>query len=473
MTRRRLSGMDALSLHTEMPTMPAHMVVVITFDASEQLSHERLHKLAGSSLPQLARFRSRLVGKPLGMGQPVWAEINHFDPARQLHRLAVPAPGGPAEFADLIAKLTTRPLVRDKPLWQAWSIEGLEDSRWALAIKMSQAMTDGSGGQERSDPGMIQGVGSILARLLTVAPDDDPTTYLLPEPGLGGPRSVVGLAADTAMELAENQLTGVRLSRQPLPGVLRAAVQRLRGGNGRAGDPVPRTVFNEALTRRRAVAFGSVPQAELSSVAEAFQVSADDVFLAACTLSLRTWLQRHHGVPQYPLVMQTQLWSTQRIRLPVQLDDPVTVLTELHAQTERLKTERDTGGQKHGPALDLPAVAALVPPNFVRAGMQLYTGLARSRRVAPTSHGTAAGIAGPPVPVYCAGAQVVGIHAVLPLVEGAGLNITMVSHDQTTDVSVSACPDHVPGVEAILDGIVGAVKELRGMRKKKNRPKKH
>jgi diacylglycerol O-acyltransferase len=172
--------------------------------------------------------------------------------------------------------------------------------------------------------------------------------------------------------------------------------------------------------------------------------------------------------------MQTQLWSTsQRIRLPVQLDDPVTVLTELRAQTERLKSERDTSGQKQGPALDLPTVAALIPPNLIRTGMQLYTGLARSRRVAPTLHGTAAGIAGPPVPVYCAGAQVVGIHAVLPLLEGAGLNITMVSHDQATDVSVSACPDNVTAVEAILDGIVDAVKELQGMRKKKNRPKKH
>jgi hypothetical protein len=28
----------------------------------------------GSALPQLARFRCRLVGKPLGLGQPVWAE---------------------------------------------------------------------------------------------------------------------------------------------------------------------------------------------------------------------------------------------------------------------------------------------------------------------------------------------------------------------------------------------------------------
>ena len=89
----RLSVADAMALHTQTPTTPAHTVALVILEASDQLSHDRLHRLVASSLPQLARFRSRLVGKPLGVGQPVWADPAwEHGPARQGRpgRLAVP-----------------------------------------------------------------------------------------------------------------------------------------------------------------------------------------------------------------------------------------------------------------------------------------------------------------------------------------------------------------------------------------------
>ena len=72
----RLAAADAVWLHTQTSTTAAHTVALIIMEACDQLSHDRLHRLVASSLPALARFRSRLVGKPLGMGQPVWAQID-------------------------------------------------------------------------------------------------------------------------------------------------------------------------------------------------------------------------------------------------------------------------------------------------------------------------------------------------------------------------------------------------------------
>ena len=60
----RLSGSDALSLHSQSSKTPAHTVTVAIIDACDQLSHQRLHQLVATSLRQLARFRSRLVTKP-------------------------------------------------------------------------------------------------------------------------------------------------------------------------------------------------------------------------------------------------------------------------------------------------------------------------------------------------------------------------------------------------------------------------
>jgi len=146
-----------------------------------------------------------------------------------------------------------------------------------------------------------------------------------------------------------------------------------------------------------------------------------------------------------------------RIRFPVQLDDPVQVLTDLHAATDRLKTARRSNAEKMGPTADLPTIASLIPPNVVHAGMQLYTGLGLSQRLAPISHGIVSNLPGPRMPVYCAGAKVVGMHTAAPLIEGAGLNITLISHGDVMDLSVCVCPDNVPAVNDIATGIVESV----------------
>ena len=85
--------------------------------------------------------------------------------------------------------------------------------------------------------------------------------------------------------------------------------------------------------------------------------------------------------------------------------------------------------------------------------MQLYTGLGLSQRFTPICHGIASTISGPPVPVYCAGAKVVGMHTAAPLVEGCGLNITLISHGDVMDLSVCVC-HNVPAVNDIATDIV-------------------
>jgi diacylglycerol O-acyltransferase len=51
----------------------------------------------------------------------------------------------------------------------------------------------------------------------------------------------------------------------------------------------------------------------------------------------------------------------------------------------------------------------------------------------------------------------VGMHTAAPLIEGAGLNITLISHGDVMDLSVCVCPDNVPAVNDIATGIVESV----------------
>ncbi len=467
----RLSVANALALHTQTSTTPAHTVAVIVLEASANLSHDRLHRLVASSLPQLARFRSRLVGKPLGMGQPVWAEIDDYDPTPHIQCASVRAPGGRSEIADLITQLSAESHDWRRSLWKAWTIDGLAGGRWALAVKMSPVLSDGG-----------RGVASVWERLLTGGPNDSADTLPM-EASLGPAPSLGELVTDTVSEIFENQITGVWLVAEAVTGVLQAIRRRPRSTDGPPVDPqatssmsgpVPQTVFNAPLTKRRSMAFASIPLTHLKTVSDAFGGSTANVFLAACTLSLRAWLQRYDVVPDDPLVMQVPLslpagdpaeagksLTTGHVRVPVQLTDPVQVLTNLHTAAERLNIAHDFNDEKIDPAVDPATVVSLLPPAVARAGMQVYTELGLARWRAPSCHGRVSFASAEPGPAYCAGAEVVGMHTAQPLVEGCGLNITVTSHADVMDLCLCACPDNVPRVDEIATGIVEAVDILR------------
>jgi diacylglycerol O-acyltransferase len=463
----RLPRTNALSLHTQSSRTPAYTLTLVILDASDQLSHQRLHQLVAASLPQLARFRSRLVAKPLGAGQPMWAEIDDYDPSSQIHSATVRPPRGQREFADLIADLSTRrPDCRNR-LWEAWSIDGLSDGRWALAVKMSPALDDGAAG-----------AASLWPRLLTTQPRADSANGLPIEPGLGSAPSVAELITDVMSEIVENNITGGWLIAETVSGLLQVVRSRLRRPRERGpmtpasstSGPVPHTVFNAPLTNRRAVAFTSIPLAEVEAVSDAFGGSITNVILAACALSLRAWLQRHDKVPDDPLLMRMpfELPITEppkagtamtigRLRIPVHLDDPVQVLANLHTATERLNAIRSGRSRSNSPTIDFEKMASIVPPAVAHVGMQLYARSGLRHQLGPICHGSVSSTAIKPVPAYCAGGKVVGMHTVAPLAEESGLNIALTSRGEELDVSVCVCPDNVPAVDDIAAGIAHSV----------------
>jgi diacylglycerol O-acyltransferase len=464
----RLSGIESVLLHTQTPTAPAHTVALIIIESSDRLSHERLHELVASSLPKLARFRSRLVGKALGVGRPVWAEIDDYDPTPQLHRAAVHAPGGRREFAQLIAELSAAPPGERRPLWEAWSIEGLTGGRWGLAVRMSPVLS------ERGDA-----AASIWPRLLTSRPQTARQHNLPTEPTLGSAPSVGELITDVVTEIIETQVAGAWLLAATATGALQALHRRLRGGDNADASPpaasslcgpVRHNIFNAPLTRRRAVSFASIPLTELEKISHAFGGNIANVFLAACTLSMRAWLLRYDSVPEGPLLMRVPLslpagghaapedsLAVGQVRLPVQLDDPVQVLSNLHTATERLSIATRDNAEMAYPLIDFATFVSLVPPSVAQTGVQLYRRLGLGRWRAPNCHGSVFYISANATPAYCLGAKVVGMHTVAPLLDARGLNITVTSHDDVMDMCVCVCPDNVPGVDDIAAGIAESV----------------
>ena len=67
---------------------------------------------------------------------------------------------------------------------------------------------------------------------------------------------------------------------------------------------------------------------------------------------------------------------------------------------------------------------------------------------------------GPETPLYAAGARLTAAYPLGPLMEGAGLNITVVSYMDSVDFGVIACERSVPHVGDIALGFGAAVADL-------------
>ena len=143
------------------------------------------------------------------------------------------------------------------------------------------------------------------------------------------------------------------------------------------------------------------------------------------------------------------------VPLPVHLDDPLERLREVHAHTTARKADRAAAGGD-----SLADWAELTPPALLSGVARLYSG-SRLADVHPPLHNlVVSSIPGPPLPLYIAGATLEATYPMGPLVEGSGLNVTVLTNLGNVDVGVLACPDLVPDVAAVARGFEAGVAEL-------------
>ena len=447
---KRLTGLDGLALHGETAVMPTHVMAVLFCDpaARGELTVAAVLRLLAQRAAAIPGFRQRVLTKPFGFGQPVWIEDPAFNVAYHLHRVRLPKPGTMAELTVLLGELHGQRLNRDRPLWDAWVVQGLADGRLAVVIKFAHAMTDGVGA-----------VTSVLPRLMTTDPHAEfPAT---PERAAARMPVAPAIALTIIDGIAANTAVGLRIAVRIAPravksvggNVLRpvrqllggAGPQRLQAPKSDTDGSSPRTLLNVPITARRSVAFATLTMHDLRAITDAFDVTINDVLLTAATSAMRRWLYGHDTVPDKPLrtVMPistrgagdqaSNSWSPVVVKLPVYLANPVEQLVSIRAATAQIKNRRQVAQP-----VNLADVIDLVPPVIIGQLAGLYTGLKLSRFHPPVAHVIISNVAGPPKEIYCAGAHILGLYPLAPLCEGANLNITAVSYGDTLAVGIVA-----------------------------------
>jgi WS/DGAT/MGAT family acyltransferase len=466
----QLSGLDGAFLAMETRTVFGHVGSVCIVDANlargdSGLTLVHLTQVITSRLPLVPLFRRRLVTVPFGLDHPYWIEDPGFDIAMHVRELALAAPGDDGQLTEQVARLHARPLDRTRPLWELYLITGLSGGRAAIYSKIHHSAIDGVSG------------GDILTAVLDISPQGRELPAVEVFEG-ERPPDPTWLLARSAVTLALQPMQAVRVVTdlaRSIP-VLANAIgpplaQRLAGKDSgdllyQKGLRAPVTPFNAPLSPDRKVAFADLPLAEVKKLRGDHGragLTVNDVVMALCAGALRRWLQLHDALPAAPLVAAVPVSVRTRDQkgtygnkvsmmlaaLPTNLSHPRDRLRAMHESMRAAK-------EQHGaiPAGLLADVSQFALPALANQAWRLSARLRLIERVKPFNL-IVSNIPGPRVPLYLAGAELLAYYPVSALVDGQGLNITVMSYRGNLYFGLIACRVLVPD----LDVMAGYLRE--------------
>lgn len=442
MKGRRLGPLDALFLAAETPRTRLHVMAVIVLDPATVPGGYRFRKLRGhieDHLPLIPPLRRRLVSVPLGIDRPVWVEEHDVDVRQHVRRAKLPRPVGPRALAAFAAALDEQPLDRDRPLWEMHVVEGLDDGHVAIVAKLHHALMDGMAGME------------FMASLFSLAPKAPEPPLPVP-PVVRAPPGPWSLVLGAVPNLALLPLRSVRAGVVGM-GALARVGRLLAFGSDSGPGAFPlatsRTVLNGPDSGRRGIAYTAVPLSDVKNVARTLGVSVNDVVMAMVGGGLRAYLARRHLLPERALVSSVPVsvrsdGSADRANavslvfasLATDVKDPVTRLLAVHDGMEAAKRMQEALGPD-----TIAELVDAVPPIVVSLAARLYAAL--GERLPAACDVLISNVPGPPVALYLAGARIVALHPLGPIFPGMGLNVTVVSQEDSVGFGAVTDPEQI------------------------------
>jgi WS/DGAT/MGAT family acyltransferase len=459
---RRLTGLDAVFLYMETPTNHMHVGSTAIFDPTTVpggYSFDKVKDVIASRLHLLPPFRRRLVSIPFELHHPLWIEDPDFDLDYHVRRAGLPKPGGLDELAELAGDFMGRPLDRNRPLWEMVVVEGIEHDHIAMLSKVHHAAIDGVSGAE-----LMVNLLDFTAEPREVDPPDEewhPDRV---------PSELERLAYAWA-SLARQPFRAARAARRTAEAALN--IRRRNRAPGTIAPPAPfaapRTSLNGSITAHRRVALTSVSLDDVKHVKNTFGTTVNDVVMALCAGALRRYLDDRGELPDDPLVAFVPISvradnekgamgnrvAGMFTSLATNIDDPVARLRAINEITRSAKEQQDAIG-----ADTLTDWAEFAAPALAARAARLYSRTNMADRHRPVFNVTISNVPGPAFPLYSAGARLLAYYPHGPIVEGGGLNITVMSYMGSMDFGLVACRETVPGVWDIAHGLGDALDEL-------------
>lgn len=458
----RLSGLDASFLYMETRTMQMQVAFIVIADPAQipgGYSFRQMARLLDSRTQQHRAFRRRLVEVPFQLHHPVWIDDPDFNIMHHLYQYTLPAPGSLRDLGAMIGHIISKPMDRQRPLWQAWAIEGLENGRIALVLKFHHAAVDGVSGtsliRQLFDTQPLTELPAVTARSTgEPVPSDGELVMHALRSRLRDPRRFVQLVSESAQGLSQWVRKDKAETELPRSGPMMA----------------PRTHFNARIGTQRDVALTKLSLKNIKAVKNATGATVNDVILAICGGALRHYLQEKNDLPVKPLITMVPI----SVRKPDQMQVTnnhvsgmwATLATHVEDPLERLRLiSQDTAAAKQG----IDAVGADLlqdwaefnTPGAFNLAVRLYTSSGLVDLLAPVHNTIISNVPGPREPLYLAGAKIDAIIPLGPVMEGVGLNISLASYQDCVGFCINADSELIDDVGVIAEWIQASFAELQ------------
>ena len=457
----RLNPLDVSFLYMESPTTAMHVGGVAVFQPSEQgLDYDRLVELISQRIALVPRYRQKVRWVPGRLTNPLWVDDSEFDVTYHVRRSALPKPGSDGQLRELVGRLMSRQLDRNRPLWEIYLVEGLSDGRVAVVTKTHHAMVDGVSAVD---------VGTVILDLTPTpreVPDDDWSPR--PEPGalslvthaVTDLVSRPGQAVDTARTAAVDVRATAGKVLSVAGGVLAQARMMAR--------PAPASPLNAVIGEQRRFGMAATDLDDYKRVRKSHGGTVNDVVLATVSGAVRNWL-----LTRGEAVTAT---TTIRAMVPVSVradqhkgelgnrvssyfvDLPVgegSAVMRLHQVSFAMRAHKESGSAVGADAL--VQLSGFAPPTIHSLGARVASGFTRRLFNLVVTN-----VPGPQFPLYAAGARMLSVYPVVPLAKGQAVSIGLTSYDGGVYYGLNADRDAMPDIDVLASCIEESLAELVG-----------
>jgi diacylglycerol O-acyltransferase / wax synthase len=455
----RLSSLDLTFLAAESAETPMHVGTVDIFEppGEEGFDYESLVALIRDRIAFVPRYRQRVQQVPGRFAGPVWVDDEEFDITFHVRRSALPRPGTHEQLLELVSRIMSRRLDRDRPLWEMYLVEGLQGGRFAVVAKSHQALVDGTGTVD---------IGQVVLDS-TAHPRETPPDSWQPQQPPSALELLAGVFADAmrsptaVLELARAEmasLTGSTSVREALDDMVGSLVAQRR---------VQESALRVKTTGQRRFLTLDTPLDDYRAVRAMHGGTVNDVVLAVVAGALRAWMMTRgesitatRGVRAVvPMSIRdadgeatslgTQVVAS-AVTLPVGENSPVMRLHQISYQT---KVHKDTGRA-------VGARALVDIAGFAPTTLHALAARVASSTVRPGDDVVVSNVPGPQFPLYAAGAPMKASYPVVPLSAGQALAVGVTSYDGQVSFGLNADRTAMPDLAVFAQCLRDALDEL-------------
>jgi diacylglycerol O-acyltransferase len=458
-TMDRLSPLDAMFLHVEDGIGHMHIASCAVLEGPAP-PYEEVVALIESKLPLIPRYRQRVRFVPGGLGRPVWVDDPHFRLDYHVRHTALPPPGSIQDLRNLMGRLMSQELDRNRALWETWIVEGLDDGTWALISKVHHCMVDGVSGTD------------LMAVVLDSERDGEPPEpeEWKPSPEPSDAELLRHAFSDTLTTPAEMVRWGRSLTRHPrrVSGELGEMWQGAQSLSGRLRPNVELSIEGSIGPHRR-WAWARSNLDEIKRIRAGLGGTVNDVVLAAITSGFRDLLLSRGDPVEEDTVVRTLIPVSVRsgddhtpnnqvsgmiAELPVGIDDPVERLDAIRTQMQDLKGSHQADAGKA-----LTDIANVTPPALL--AFSLRTSASMLRRAPQRSVNTVTtNVPGPRVPLFACGRELLEYFPFVPLSHGVRTGVAILSYNRKVAFGVTGDWDTVPDIDVLTEGIESGMEGL-------------